>query len=77
MFVSASPVGITAADYVQVKNLRERNKAPSPKPQSTALQDTLIYLQKLMERRDNQRFFAFPINDMIAPDYSKVSTAKT
>ena len=67
-------VGITALDYAPAeRSLRDRFRAPSPKPQTNALQETLQYLQRLMERKDNQRFFAFPINDMIAPDYSTVS----
>ena len=67
--------GITSLDFIPAeRNLRERNRAPSPKPQSNALQDSLLYLHKLIEKRDNQRFFAFPINDLIAPDYSSVST---
>ena len=66
--------GITSLDFIPAeRNLRERNRAPSPKPQSNALQDSLLYLHKLIEKRDNQRFFAFPINDLIAPDYSSVS----
>ncbi|KAF6019546.1 hypothetical protein EB796_022150 [Bugula neritina] len=65
--------GITANDFVPAeRNLRDRHRAPSPKPHNNALQDTLLYLHKLIEKRDTQHFFAFPINDMIAPDYSHV-----
>jgi len=67
-------LGITANDFVPAeRNLRDRHRAPSPKPHNNALQDTLLYLHKLIEKRDTQHFFAFPINDMIAPDYSHVS----
>ena len=67
-------VGITALDYAPAeRSLRDRFRVPSPKPQTNALQETLQYLQRLMERKDTQRCFAFPINDMIAPDYSTVS----
>ncbi|XP_067936025.1 bromodomain-containing protein 7-like isoform X2 [Watersipora subatra] len=64
---------LTASDFVPPeRNLRDRHRPLSPKPHCSALQDTLLYLHRLIEKRDNQHFFAFPINDLIAPDYSRV-----
>lgn len=41
------------------------------KQERTPLQKTLEYLQRQLEKKDPQTFFAWPVTDQIAPGYSK------
>lgn len=42
------------------------------KSEKTALQRLLEYVHQIVEKKDTQQFFAWPVTDQIAPGYSLV-----
>ncbi|XP_075216213.1 bromodomain containing 7/9 isoform X1 [Lycorma delicatula] len=49
---------------VQLLRMRQEQKSP--------LQKLLDHLQRLLEKKDPQQFFAWPVTDQIAPGYSQI-----
>ncbi|RZF35097.1 hypothetical protein LSTR_LSTR009689 [Laodelphax striatellus] len=49
---------------VQLLRMRQEQKSP--------LQKLLEHLQRLLEKKDPQQFFAWPVTDQIAPGYSQI-----
>lgn len=56
-------------DSLHVRNLREKKTIEDDK---TPLQLCLDYLHRILQRKDSNGFFAFPVTDNIAPGYSSI-----